>query len=73
MSQLQDQLIKPPTIPLMIPLGQNMNLINQVPMPGQLQNQPNLPLNQNMPIGVQGPDHNSHPNQDTSNYLLIII
>ena len=50
-----------------------MNLINQVPMPNQIQNQPNLPLNHNMPIGVQGPDHNSHPNQDTSNYLLIII
>ena len=68
MSQLQDQILNPPTIPMMIPLNQNMNLLNQVPMPSQIQNQPNLPLNHNIPIGVQGPVHNS--NQDTSNYLI---
>ena len=70
MSQLQDQILKPPTMPMMMTLNQNMNLLNQVAMPNQIQNQPNLPLNHNVPIGVQGPDHNSHPNQDTSNYLL---
>lgn len=72
MSQLPDQILKTPSIPMMIPLAQGMNLLNQVPMPGQTPNQPNLPLNPNMPIGVQGPDHNSHPNpnQDTSNLFI---
>ena len=70
MSQLQDQILKPPTIQMMIPLNQNLNFLSQVPMPSQIQNHPNLPLNHNMPINVQGPDHNSHPNQDTSNYLF---
>ena len=69
MSQLPDQLLKSTNIPMMMPLAPGMNILNQVPIPQQLQNQSNLPLNQNLPMGVPGTDHKSQQNQDTSNYF----
>ena len=69
MSQLPDQLLKSANIPMIMPLGQNINLLNQVPIPQQIQNQQNLPLNQNIPMGVPGTDPKSQPNPDTSNYF----
>ncbi len=70
MSQLPEQLLKSSNIPIMMPLGQNMNLLNQVSMPQQIQTQPNLPPNQNIPMGVPGAEHKSQPNPDTSNFFL---
>ena len=67
MSQLTEQLIKPANLPIMMSMGQNIGLLNQVPMSQQIQNQPNMPLNQNIAMGVAGTDHKSQPNQDTSN------
>jgi hypothetical protein len=69
MSQLPEQLLKSSNIPLMMPLGQNMGILNQVPMPQQIQTQSNLTPNQNIPMGVPGVDHKSQPNADTSNYF----
>ena len=69
MSQLPDQLLKSANIPMRMQIGQNMNLLNQVPIPQQIQNQQNLPLNQNMVMGVPGTDPKSQPNQDNSNYF----
>ena len=48
MSQLAGQLLKPSTMPLMGPLTQNINLINQVAMPQLIPNQQNLQLANNM-------------------------
>ena len=67
MSQLPEQLLKPANIPMMMPMGQNLGLINTVPIPQQIQNQPNLALNQNIGMGVPGTEHKSQQNQDTSN------
>ncbi len=69
MSQLPDQILKSTNIQMMMPLAQGMNILNQVPIPQQLQNQPNLPLNPNLPMGVPATDHKSQPNPDTSNYF----
>jgi len=69
MSQLPDQLLKSANLPLMMPLGQPINMIPQVPMPQQIQNASNLALNQNMGLGVPVPDHKSQQNPDTSNYF----
>ena len=69
MSQLPDQLLKPTGISMMMPLNPNMTLLNQVPIPGQIPNQSNLPLNQNMAISTPGPENKSQPN-DTSNYYF---
>ena len=70
MSQLPDQLLKSNNIPMIMPLGQNLNILNQVPIPQQIPNQQNLPLNQNMPMVVPGTDQKSQPNPDSSNYFL---
>ena len=69
MSQLPDQILKPANIPMMMPLGQNLNILNQVPIPQQIPNQQNLPLNQNLPMGVPGTDAKSQTNPDNSNYF----
>lgn len=67
MSQLPEQLLKSASIPMMVPMGQNLGILNTVPIPQQIQNQPNLALNQNIGMGVPGPEHKSQQNQDTSN------
>jgi len=68
MSQLPEQLLKPSNIPIVMPMGQNINLINPVPMTQPLQSQPNFPPNPNItPMGIQVPENKSQPNQDTSN------
>ena len=54
---------------MMMPLGQNLNILNQVPIPQQIPNQQNLPLNQNLPMGVPGTDPKSQTNPDNSNYF----
>jgi len=69
MSQLPEQPLKPSNIPIMMPIGPNMNFLNQVSMPQQIQTQPNLDPNQNIPMGVPGTEHKSQPNPDTSNYF----
>ena len=54
MSQLPEQLLKSSNIPLVMPMGQNINLINTVPMTQPLQSQPNFPPNPNInPMGMQ--------------------
>ena len=68
MSQLPDQILKSSNIPVMMPLGQNMNILNGVPIPQALQTQPNMPPNPNMtPMGMQVLDPRNQPNADTSN------
>ena len=68
MSQLPEQLLKPSNIPIVVPMGQNINLINTVPMTQPLQSQPNFPPNPNItPMGMQVSENKSQPNQDTSN------
>jgi len=67
MSQLPEQLLKSSNIPMMMPMAQNMNLLNPVPMTQPMQPIPNLPPNQNLAMGIPAPDHKSQPNPDTSN------
>ena len=67
MSQLTEQLLKSSNIPMMMPMAQNMNLLNPVPMTQPMQPTPNLPPNQNLAMGIPAPDHKSQPNPDTSN------
>jgi len=67
MSQLPDPLLKPSNIPMMMPIAPNMNPLNPVSMTQPMQLTPNLPPNQNLAMGVPGPDHKSQPNPDTSN------
>jgi hypothetical protein len=67
MSQLPEQLLKSASIPMMVPMSQNLGILNTVPIPQQIQNQPNLALNQNIGMGVPGTEHKSQQNQDTSN------
>ena len=45
MSQLAEQLLNSTNLPIMGAMNQNYNLINQVPMPTLLQNQSNMPKN----------------------------
>ena len=71
MSQLPEQLLKSSNMPLMMPLTQNMGLLGQVPMPQPIQTQPNLPLSQNIPMGVPAANNKSKQNQDTSNYFFL--
>ena len=66
MSQLPEQLLKSA---MNMQMGQNISLLNPVPMAQPMQATPNLPPNQNLAMGVPGPDHKSQPNQDTSNYF----
>ena len=51
---------------MIVPMGQNLNILNQVPMPPQMQAQPNMVPNPNLVIGT-GPDPKSQANIDTSN------
>ena len=68
MSQLPDQLLKSSNIPVMMPLGQNMNILNGVTIPQPLQTQPTMPPNPSMtPMGIQVSEHKNQPNTDTSN------
>lgn len=45
MSHLAEQLLNSTNLPIMGAMNQNYNLINQVPMPELLQNQSNMPNN----------------------------
>ena len=67
MSELPEQLLKSSNITMMMPMAQNMNLLNPVPMTQPMQPTPNLPPNQNLAMGIPSPDHKSQPNPDTSN------
>ncbi len=64
MSQLPDQLLKSSNIPVMVPIGQNMNMLTGVPIPQQLQPQQNMTPN---PMGMGVVDHRAQQNPDTSN------
>jgi hypothetical protein len=64
MSQLPDQLLKSSNIPVMVPIGQNMNMLTGVPIPQQLQPQANMTTN---PMGMGVADHRPQQNPDTSN------
>ena len=66
MSQLPDQLLKSSNIPMMVPMGQGLNILNQVPISPQMPAQPNMVPNPNIPMGT-GPDPKSQSNVDTSN------
>jgi len=66
MSQLPEQLLKSGNMPMMMPMGQNLNILNPVPMPPQMQAQPNMVPNPNLVMGT-GPDPKSQANIDTSN------
>ena len=71
MSQLPDQLLKSSNMPVIMPLGPNMNIINGVPIPQPLQSGPNMPPNPNTtPMGIQASDQKDQANQGTSNYFL---
>ena len=70
MSQLPEQLLKNASMPLMMPLNPNMNLINQVGIPQPMQVPQNIPQNPSMPISVPATDQNTQQKQDTSNYFL---
>ena len=66
MSQLPEQLLKSSSIPMMGPMGQNINLINQVPLPQPIQAQPNMVPNQNLGMAMPVQDAKSQPNQDSN-------
>ncbi len=42
MNPFGEPLLKPPSFPIMIPMNQNYNIINQVPMPQLLPEQQNM-------------------------------
>ena len=64
MSQIPDQLLNTSNIPVVVPIGQNMNMLTGVSIPQQLQPQPNMAPNQ---IGMGVVDHRPQQNPDTSN------
>ncbi len=62
MSQLPEPLLKQSNISVLMPLGQNMNMLNGVPIPQPLQPQPNMPPNSNMaPMGMPVSDPKNEP------------
>ena len=68
MSQLPDQLLKTSNMNLMAQMDPKMNIINQVPLSQFIPNQPNMPLNQNIPMPMAIQDNNKPQNiGDTSN------
>ena len=56
---------------ILMPLNQNMNILNPSGIPQLLPNQQNLPLNQNLPIGLHQPVGNNPQNEDTSKILFL--
>ena len=53
---------------LMAQMDPNMNIINQVPLSQFIPNQPNIPLNQNIPMPMPIQDNNKpQTTGDTSN------
>ena len=47
-----------------------MNLLNQPTIPSSIANQQNIPLNQNISIGLQKQALNNPQNEDTSKFFL---
>ena len=68
MSQLPDQLLKTSNMNIMAQMDPNMNLMNQVPLSQFIPNQPNMNMNQNIPMPMAIQDNNKPQNiGDTSN------
>ena len=66
MSQLPEQLLKT-NMNIIPPMEQNMNLINQVPIPQFIPNPQNIPMNQNLQMAMPILDNNKQQNiVDTS-------
>jgi hypothetical protein len=66
MNQIPEQIQPHLNDAMLMQMNQNMNLINPPNMPQIIGNQPNLPLNQNIPIGLPQQMANNPQNEDTS-------
>ena len=66
MNQIPEQIQPHLNDAMLIQMNPNMNLINPPNMPQIIGNQQNLPLNQNIPIGLPQQMANNPQNEDTS-------
>jgi hypothetical protein len=66
MNQIPEQIQPHLNDPMLMQINPNMNLINPPNMPQIIGNQQNLPLNQNIPIGLPQQMANNPQNEDTS-------
>ena len=70
MNQITEPITSHLNEPMLIPMNQNMNLLNQPSIPLLIADQPNIPLNQNISIGFQQKAVNNPQNEDTSKFFL---
>ena len=70
MNQITDSITSQLNELKLIPTNQNMNLLNQPTIPSSIANQQNIPLNQNISIGLQQQAVNNPQNEDTSKFFL---
>ena len=70
MNQITDSITSQISELKLIPTNQNMNLLNQPTIPTSIANQQNIPLNQNISIGLQKQAVNNPQNEDTSKFFL---
>jgi hypothetical protein len=66
MNQIPEQIQPHLNDAMLMQMNPNMNLINPPNMPQIIGNQQNLPLNQNIPIGLPQQMANNPQNEDTS-------
>ena len=70
MNQITDSITSQLNELKLIPTNQNMNLLNQSTIPSSIANQQNIPLNQNISIGLQQQAVNNPQNEDTSKFFF---
>ena len=70
MNQITDSITSQLNELKLIPTNQNMNLLNQPTIPSSIANQQNIPLNQNISIGLQQQAVNNPQNEDTSKFFF---
>jgi hypothetical protein len=62
MSQLPEQLLKSSNMNIGVPIEPNINLMGSLPLSQFIPNQPNLPINQGLQMGIPMPEPNKPQN-----------
>ncbi len=70
MNQIPEQIQPGLNDAMLMQMNPNMNLVNQPNMTQILANQQNLPLNQNIPMGLPQQMANNPQNEDTSKIIF---
>ena len=70
MNQITESITSHLNEPMLIPMNQNMNLLNQPSIPLLIADRPNIPLNQNISDGFQQQAVNNPQNEDTSKFFF---